>query len=107
MELAAGCYGAGRRRGRSGHVHQLGWRIEARLLEAEFRMQPGTMRLVNDFVANGFDVVTLREGDYSTLNGPSQPSPGAPIACVGAGTGLGEATLRPSGVRAWPSKAAT
>ena len=44
----------------------LGWRIEARLLEAEFRMQPGTMRLVNDFVANGFGVVTLRDGDGAT-----------------------------------------
>ena len=71
-------------------------------------MQPGTMRLVNDFVANGFGVVTLREGDYSTLNGPSQPSMGAPIACVGAGTGLGEAYATSSGgMRRGPRKAAT
>jgi len=108
VELAAGCLAV------AGPVEEgdrvtftnLGWRIEARLLEAEFRMQPGTMRLVNDFVANGFGVVTLRDGDYSTLNGPAQPSMGAPIACVGAGTGLGEAYATSSGgvYEAWPSE---
>lgn len=108
VELAAGCLAV------AGPVEEgdrvtftnLGWRIEARLLEAEFRMKSGTMRLVNDFVANGFGVVTLREGDYATLCGPTEPLSGAPIACVGAGTGLGEAYATSSGgvYEAWPSE---
>ena len=108
VELAAGCLAV------AGPVEEgdrvtftnLGWRIEARLLEAEFRMKSGTMRLVNDFVANGFGVVTLREGDYATLCGPTEPLQGAPIACVGAGTGLGEAYATSSGgvYEAWPSE---
>ena len=67
------------------------WMIDARALEHEFSIPPGKLRLVNDFVANGFGTVTLREGEYEDLGADhAAPVPGAPVACVGAGTGLGE-----------------
>ena len=92
VELAAGCLAV------AGPVEEgdrvtftnLGWRIEARLLEAEFRMQPGTMRLVNDFVANGYGLLTLDEASECVTLQAAPKVAGSPIACVGAGTGLGE-----------------
>ena len=55
-------------------------------------MPRGSMRLVNDFAANGYGVVTLGPSDYDDISphGPIAPTDGAPVACVGAGTGLGE-----------------
>ena len=75
VELAAGCLAV------AGPVEEgdrvtftnLGWRIEARLLEAEFRMQPGTMRLVNDFVANGTIAASRRVGVFSLHSHESSP----------------------------------
>jgi glucokinase len=47
----------------------------------------------------------LEEGDYIKLN-DAKPRPGAPMACVGAGTGLGECFLTASAGRytCWPSE---
>ena len=86
------------------------WMIDARALEHEFAIPPGKLRLVNDFVANGFGTVTLREGEYEDLGADhAAPVPGAPIACVGAGTGLGETFATASRANAalyeaWPSE---
>mmetsp|Transcript_14604 Transcript_14604/g.43620 ORF Transcript_14604/g.43620 Transcript_14604/m.43620 type:complete len:298 (-) Transcript_14604:35-928(-) len=71
-------------------------------------MERFTMRLVNDFAANGYGVVTLEPGDYEDISphGPIAPTEGAPVACVGAGTGLGETFATASGglYAAWPSE---
>lgn len=52
--------------------------------------------LINDFVAVGYGVLGLGEGDLCTLQ-LGDRDPKAPIAVVGAGTGLGEAFLAPDG----------
>ena len=108
--LAAGCLAV------AGHVENdrvdftnNSWLIDARSLEDEFRMARGTLRLVNDFVANGYGVVTLQPGDYDDISphGAVAATAGAPVACVGAGTGLGEtfATAGADGLYdAWPSE---
>lgn len=50
------------------------------------------MKLINDFEAQGYGLLTLRDSEKQKLNN-AEPRPGAPIACVGAGTGLGECYL--------------
>jgi glucokinase len=61
---------------------------------------------VNDFAANGFGVLTLEPHEYEQLGPQCEPVPGAPIAVVGAGTGLGETYVTHSGGmwEAWPTE---
>lgn len=49
-------------------------------------------RLINDFVGLGYGVLEVKDSECVTLNSGT-PTPGAPIVCVGAGTGLGECYL--------------
>lgn len=53
--------------------------------------------LVNDFYAAALGVTQLTEPDREQIGG-GEPVVAAPIAVLGAGTGLGEATLLPGGV---------
>jgi glucokinase len=48
--------------------------------------------LINDFEAQGYGLLTLGPDERTQLN-DAQPRLGAPMACVGAGTGLGECYL--------------
>lgn len=61
--------------------------------------------LLNDFAAIGFGLLGLKNDDFVKLN-DAQPVPNAPIACLGAGTGLGEVYLTHNGVEydVWPSE---
>ena len=53
--------------------------------------------LINDFVAAGYGVLTVNvEKECLTLQKADRDS-SAPIACIGAGTGLGQCYLTPSG----------
>ncbi|EDQ84837.1 uncharacterized protein MONBRDRAFT_34533 [Monosiga brevicollis MX1] len=72
------------------------WNIAAKELESSFGIQE--VRLVNDFVANGFGLLTLNTHEYETVQGGAHNSE-APIALVGAGTGLGECFLTYTGQR--------
>jgi glucokinase len=64
------------------------WVISGATLEATLGISK--VRLVNDFVANGYGLLTLDEStECVTLQSAPKVS-GAPMACVGAGTGLGE-----------------
>ena len=64
------------------------WVIDGAKLEASLGI--AKVRLINDFVANGYGLLTLDEGkECVTLQGAPKVA-GAPIACIGAGTGLGE-----------------
>ena len=64
------------------------WVIDGAALEKSLGI--AKVRLINDFVANGYGLLTLDEGkECVTLQGAPKVA-GAPIACIGAGTGLGE-----------------
>eukprot|EP00184_Porphyridium_aerugineum_P008127 CAMPEP_0184692382 /NCGR_PEP_ID=MMETSP0313-20130426/888_1 /TAXON_ID=2792 /ORGANISM="Porphyridium aerugineum, Strain SAG 1380-2" /LENGTH=488 /DNA_ID=CAMNT_0027150209 /DNA_START=49 /DNA_END=1515 /DNA_ORIENTATION=+ len=69
-----------------------GWIIDAK--DIENNMNFGKVFLVNDFAANGYGIKTLAREDLVVLQ--DKPAlPGAPIALVGAGTGLGECYVTP------------
>ena len=57
-------------------------------------------------VASCSGILTLGNDDVTPLNS-AEPLPGAPIACLGAGTGLGECFLTPGpggSYVCWPSE---
>jgi glucokinase len=74
----------------------LPWTVDARELEATLPV--GRVALVNDFKAAALGVLHLQPDEWVTLN-PGTPEPAAPIAVLGAGTGLGEAFLFHDGSR--------
>ncbi len=70
----------------------LDWFLEARRLEKELEISKIT--LINDFAAVGYGILGLESKDVHTLQAAA-PQPDAPIAVIGAGTGLGEGFLVP------------
>ncbi|MEB3198853.1 MAG: glucokinase [Candidatus Sericytochromatia bacterium] len=74
----------------------LPWVVDARELEASLPL--GRVALINDFKAAALGVLHMKEPDWVELN-PGVPEPRAPIAVLGAGTGLGEALLFHDGHR--------
>jgi glucokinase len=70
------------------------WALDAERLQQELGI--AKVSLINDFVAVGYGVLGLTESDLETLQaGRFQAE--SPIAVIGAGTGLGQAFLTPSG----------
>ncbi len=72
------------------HVTNLGWHLDARQMEAELGIPE--VRLINDFAAVGYGILALKSEDEVVLQDRPVVSQ-APIAVLGAGTGLGEALL--------------
>ncbi len=70
----------------------LSWILEASRLEKE--LQVSKVALINDFVAVGYGVLGLADSDLHTLQSGS-PDNNAPIAVIGAGTGLGQGFVIP------------
>ena len=68
------------------------WSLKASRLERELAI--AQVALINDFAAVGYGVLGLSEEDLSTLQ-DVPPTQGAPIAVLGAGTGLGEGFVIP------------
>jgi len=64
------------------------WVINGAKLEAKFGI--AKVKLINDFVANGYGLLTLDEKKECVTLQEAPKVEGSPIACVGAGTGLGE-----------------
>jgi glucokinase len=66
------------------------WFLEAERLQ----QQLGILRiiLINDFTAVGYGILGLTKDDVLTLQA-GKPNPEAPIAIIGAGTGLGQGFL--------------
>ena len=63
------------------------WVVNGEELQTALKIP--SVRLINDFVANGYGILTLDpKTDVHTLV-EAGATPNAPIACVGAGTGLG------------------
>ena len=81
-----------------------GWTIDGTALQSTLGIKK--VKLINDFEAQGYGLLTLADSEVIKLN-KAEPVPGAPIACVGAGTGLGECYLTSSSNGAytcWPSE---
>ncbi len=67
----------------------LTWFLDSKRLEQELGIT--SISLINDFAAVGYGVLGLEPADLSTLQAGQQLS--APIAVIGAGTGLGQGFL--------------
>lgn len=72
----------------------LNWELTGDRLAHDLQVQQ--VALINDFAAVGYGVLGLAAGDLCTLQ-PGIVEAEAPIAVIGAGTGLGEAMLVPLG----------
>ncbi|KYC39273.1 glucokinase [Scytonema hofmannii PCC 7110] len=68
----------------------LAWFLDAKRLQEELGI--AQVRLINDFAAVGYGVLGLSPQDILTLQ-PGKPNSNAPIAIIGAGTGLGQGFL--------------
>ncbi|HEY9618204.1 MAG TPA: glucokinase [Microcoleaceae cyanobacterium] len=104
FEIDAACFGiAGPVIHDTCELTNLSWSLNARTLEKQLNIP--CVRLINDFAAIGYGVVGLAASDIHTLQ-VGEPDPEAPIAVLGAGTGLGEAFLipEPTGYRVFPSE---
>ena len=89
--LDAACFAvAGPVFGTHAEVTNLGWQIETPALAARFRI--GRVELINDFYAVALGVPLLAPADLLSLHAGERQQ-GAPIAILGAGTGLGQAIV--------------
>ena len=98
--LTSACFGiAGPVSDRSSQLTNLGWNIESdRLAVALNISESHKVNLINDFVAVGYGILGLQPDDLCTLQVGKAKSH-APMAVLGAGTGLGEAYLSWGGDR--------
>ncbi len=76
------------------NLTNLSWVLEAQRLETELGIKK--VSLINDFAANSFGILGLKKSDLHTLQ-TGEAKQDAPIAVIGAGTGLGEGFLIPQG----------
>jgi len=74
----------------------LTWNLEGDRLAHALELE--SAELINDFAAVGYGVLGLTEKDLYVLQ-PGTPSEAAPIAVIGAGTGLGQGFLIKQGKR--------
>lgn len=81
----------------------LDWHIDGHELEKKHKIR--RLEIVNDFVAQGYGILTLGPDEVKCLN-DATPREGSPIACLGAGTGLGECflTTGANGYECYPSE---
>ncbi|HHP7244663.1 MAG TPA: glucokinase, partial [Elainellaceae cyanobacterium] len=81
----------------------LSWRLDGDRLKDQLNLT--NVALINDFSAVGYGVLGLGDDDLRVLQ-KATSRPDAPIAVIGAGTGLGEGFLIPnaSGYNVFPSE---
>ena len=72
----------------------LNWSLDSQRLELELGIKK--VSLINDFAANCYGVLGLESSELYTIQ-QGNPTTTAPIAVIGAGTGLGEGFLIPQG----------
>ncbi|MBH8555445.1 glucokinase [Nostocaceae cyanobacterium CENA357] len=72
----------------------LAWFLDTQRLEQELGI--ASISLINDFAAVGYGIFGLNKQDLLTLQ-VGKPKPDAPIAIIGAGTGLGQGFLMKQG----------
>jgi glucokinase len=89
----AACFGiAGPVVNNTAKLTNLSWSLDSDRLQKELSI--ASVSLINDFAAIGYGVLGLSEEDVYTLQAV-EPDPKAPIAILGAGTGLGEGFVIP------------
>ena len=76
------------------NLTNLNWVLDTQRLEMELDIPK--ISLINDFAANSFGILGLKDFDVHTLQ-EGEARKDSPIAVIGAGTGLGEAFLVPQG----------
>jgi len=97
IEIAAGCLAvAGPVTSRVARITNLRWLMGEKELSEKFSIPK--LQLINDFHAVAHAVRLLGKDDVIELNAGVR-DPDAPIAVLGAGTGLGEATVIPAADR--------
>jgi glucokinase len=82
----------------------LSWSLSGERLQRALNIPQVT--LINDFGAIGYGIAALQDEQMATLQ-EGTPDPAAPVAVIGAGTGLGEGFLIPAPdgtLRAFPSE---
>jgi len=96
-EIAAACFGiAGPVVDNTCELTNISWSLQGSRLEQELNIPK--VNLINDFAAIGYSVLGLGPDDLHTLQ-DCDPHLEAPIAVLGAGTGLGEGFLIPQNGR--------
>jgi glucokinase len=91
IEIESACLGiAGAVIDRSSYLPNLDWHLNADTLARSLDIP--NLKLINDFTAIGYGITQLQPTDLHTLQA-GQPQPNAPIALIGAGTGLGQGLL--------------
>lgn len=89
--IAAACFAiAGPVQNDQSLVTNLSWHLDARQMENDLGI--AHIRLINDFAAVGYGILALQPEDVVVLQDRPKVAQ-APIAVLGAGTGLGEALL--------------
>lgn len=89
--IAAACFAiAGPVQNDQSFVTNLSWHLDARQMEPELGI--AQIQLINDFAAVGYGILALEPEDVVVLQDRPKVAQ-APIAVLGAGTGLGEALL--------------
>jgi len=76
--------------GNTSVLTNLAWSLTTERLEKELDIPH--VKLINDFAAVGYGLLSLTPKDILTLQ-PGRPQTAAPIAVIGAGTGLGQGFL--------------
>jgi glucokinase len=76
------------------NLTNLNWKLDGERLERELNIE--NVSLINDFAANSYGILGLTQSDLLTLQS-AEVNYDAPIAVLGAGTGLGESFLIPQG----------
>ena len=91
IEIESACLGiAGAVIERASYLPNLNWHLNADKLAQELHIP--NLQLINDFTAIGYGITQLQPEDLHTLQ-TGTPRSNAPIAIIGAGTGLGQGFL--------------
>jgi len=83
----------------------LGWYLDGDALARDLGIHE--VHLINDFEAQGYGILTLEKETECDVLQEAQPVAGAPMAVLGAGTGLGECFLAPGehgDYEVWPTE---
>jgi glucokinase len=95
--VTAACFGvAGPVVDGAAQITNLPWRIEAAALSAQVAVP---VALLNDLQATALGALVLPASAFAVLRPAAAPAPGATIAVIAPGTGLGESLLIHDGVR--------